>query len=259
MTHINKKSINDLDSDEEPDQRVLFKVMTYNIWSDTQYSQERLEAVIKIIKDIRPDAICLLDVTEPCHDKLVKALKMSYVIFQSFISTGDKSGIVQLFRRDTVTIPKGSEPYYFEGGINLIGTEVEIVNKLRINIIATQFDNRQDNENVRVNEFDLLKKIIKTFDNCIVVGDFNSQSPTEPVEKQINDSKLTDCWIKMGCPSLLRQTCPSTKLRSSRIYYINNESLDLGVLTHVGTANIPEINVLPSIHYGLLATFWYDN
>lgn len=246
----------------------LLKVLTYNIWDKQEYWQERTEHVVRLIKEQGPDVACLLDVSENCYNLLNDELDKFYILFQVFLLEGDNVGMVLMCKRETVAIPDGSQPYYYDfpnGHGRVLGAELEVLsNKEHVNVLCTKLDDHRDNDYIRSDQFSVVQQVIKKLKNCIVVGDFNIFKDTEDVHHKILESKLDDSWIKMGCPNRVKYTFDGkrnritqdrSQLRASRIYY-NGSHLHIKSLGFIGTTVISDtLRITPSCHYGVMATF----
>lgn len=264
-----KREVHDCDINLKQKNRHLLKVLSYNVWNTVEYWEERITQVLKLVKDNSPDVCCLLEVTKECHQYILDALEKLYIIFQVFIEEGDQSGMVLLCKRETVDLPLGSEPYYYDfkdRSGRVIGVELVVLsNSEKIHVLCTKLDDHPDNEHIRSEQFDVLDHIIKKIRNCIVVGDFNIfLSGEETVEHKILRSKLNDCWIKMGCPGRVKYTFDGIKnkltkdrsqMRASRIYYVGSR-LTIKSLSFIGTNHIStNLPIAPSCHYGIIGIF----
>lgn len=248
----------------------ILKVMTYNIWEESSYWQERTNAVIQIIKSQSPDVACLLDVTKQCYDVFSRVLESTYIVFQVFTEEEKPSGIVLLCRRDTLELPDGSQPYYYDYATNgrIIGVELKVLSSGDyINVLCTKLDDYRDNDNVRLEQFKIANHVINKdlkIKNYILMGDFNIFSDNEPVAGAISSTRMVDAWVKMGCPPKVKytfdgkknkSTTDRTRLRASRIYY-HGTRLNIKSMGFVGMGRISEDAPLPpSCHYGLVAWF----
>lgn len=263
-----KRELYDRDVDFTAKPKHLLKVMTYNIWDKQEYWQERVEHVVKLIKDNGPDVGCLLEVSENCFNYIQNELEKFYIIFQVFLLEGDSVGMVLLCKRDSVDLPDGSQPYYYDfasGSGRVIGVELELLsNGERFNVLCTKLDDHRDNDHIRSDQFAVVQQVIKKLRNCIVVGDFNIFRESEEIQSKIQASKLNDAWTKMGCPNRVKYTFDGkrnritndrTQLRASRIYY-SGSHLHIKSLSFIGTNTISDsLRITPSCHYGLLGTF----
>lgn len=268
MNKLTKRELEEPNIEIRTAPRHLIKILSYNVWAEESYWQERIHSVIKNIKDSTPDVACLLDVTQACFDRLMNALESTYILFQVFIEEGNECGMVILCRKETVELPAGTQPYYYDYNVGegrIIGLELNLrSNGEVINVLCTKLDDHRDNDNIRAEQFQIAHHVIKSLKNLILVGDFNVYSDEEDIEKKISQSKLQDIWITMGCPGKVKYTfdgkknsCTSDKsqLRATRIYYAGNH-LDVKSMGITGTSVISDdVPMPPSCHYGLQACF----
>jgi len=268
IPQIAKRELYDRELDFTAIPKHLIKVLTYNIWDKQEYWQERIEHVVRLIKEHGPDVGCLLDVSENCYNYLNTELEKSYIIFQVFLLEGDRIGMVLLCKRDTVNLPEGSQPYYYDftsGSGRVIGVELELLsNSERFHVLCTKLDDHRDNDHIRSDQFAVVQQVIKKLRNCIVVGDFNIFRDGEDCLQKIMASKLDDAWTKMGCPNRVKYTFDGkrnritqdrSQLRASRIYYMGSH-LHVKSLGLIGTSYISDsLKITPSCHYGLIGTF----
>lgn len=253
----------------------LLKVMNYNIWDKVEYWEERVQQVIRIIKDNAPDVCCLHEVSEPCYTYIRDALKSFYLVFQAFIDEGDKVGSVLLCKLDTVSLPEGSQPYYYDfpktsssyerGNGRVIGVELVLKsNGDRVNMLCTKLDDHPDNDHVRNEQFKVVQQVLKGLRNCILAGDFNIFHHDEDIVRELTSSKLMDAWVKLGCPNRVKYTfdgkrntitADRSQLRASRVYYTGNH-FQPKAFSLVGTSHISDsLPIAPSCHYGVIGTF----
>ncbi len=261
---------------EEPhvvtEARHLLKVMTYNIWNNRSYWQERTCSVIKILRELQPDVACLLDVNESQYGMLKEALEKYYTVFQGFIEEGNKAGAVFFCNKATVDIV--DQPYFYDYNFAygcVIGVEVLIKSTgNKVHVVATELDKTPDNDHIRADQVNMIQQVLKPLKHFILVGDFNIYNYREDGEKKLSQCKLIDAWSKIGCPPKIKYTydCKKnncfrfsdkvdrTQLRNSRIYYNDTHQIEIKGLSLIGLEHInPEIPIPPSCFYGLMATF----
>jgi endonuclease/exonuclease/phosphatase family metal-dependent hydrolase len=268
IPQIAKRELYDRELDFTAVPKHLIKVLTYNIWDRQEYWQERIEHVVRLIKEHGPDVTCLLDVSENCYNYINDQLEKTYIVFQVFLLEGERTGMVLLCKRDTVNLPEGTQPYYYDfncGIGRVIGVELKLLsNGERLHVLCTKLDDHRDNDHIRSDQFAVVQQVIKKLRNCIVVGDFNIFRDGEEVQHKIMSSKLNDAWTKMGCPNRVKYTFDGkrnhitqdqSQLRASRIYYMGSH-LHIKSLGLIGTNYISDrLKVRPSCHYGLIGTF----
>lgn len=265
---VAKRELYERDIDFTSKPKHLLKVLTYNIWDKPEYWQERVEHVIKLVREYGPDVCCLLDVSEPCYKCIEKELDRHYIVFQVFIAEGDPVGMVLLCKKETVDLPLDTQPYYYDftsGHGRVIGVELELLsNGERVHVLCTKLDDHRDNDHIRSDQFSVIQQVIKKLRNCILVGDFNIFRDGEEIQSKIQQSRLDDAWIKMGCPNHVKYTFDGkrnritqdrSQMRASRIYYMGSH-LHIKSMCLVGTSPISNsLRITPSCHYGLMSTF----
>jgi len=268
IPQISKRELYDRDVEFTVAPKHLIKILTYNIWDKQEYWQERIEHLVRLIKEHGPDVCCLQDVSESCYNYLNEQLDKFYIIFQVFLLEGNRVGMVLLCKRDTVNLPDGTQPYYYDfnsGSGRVIGVELELLsNGENLHVLCTKLDDHRDNDHIRSDQFAVVQQVIKKLRNCIVVGDFNIFHDGEEVQHKIMASKLDDAWIKMGCPNRVKYTFDGKRnritkdraqLRASRIYYMGSH-LRVKSLGFIGTNYISDsLKITPSCHYGLIGIF----
>ena len=250
----------------------LLKIMTYNVWNNKSYWQERIGSIIRILKDLKPDVACLLDVNEVQYSMLRDALDTIYTIFQGFIDENKKAGTVFFCNKKTVDII--DQPYFYDYNFTngcVIGVEILIKSSgNKVNVVATELDKVPANDHIRADQIKMIQQVLKPLKHFILVGDFNIYNYREEGETKLTQCKLVDSWSKLGCPSKIKYTydCKKnncfkftdkndrTQLRNSRIYYNDTKQIEIKGLSLIGLEHInPQIPIPPSCFYGLMGTF----
>lgn len=257
-----------------------FTVMTYNIWFDNAYIKERTLKIVNIIKHKSPDIVCLQELTEGTFDLIESQLGSIYQIFQAFKDEGNPYGTCIMCLRESVSIIEDDDnPYYYDYnsctqmGRRVVGCEIEFkkfktLKTPRVHILTTHLESLKDNTDQRASQFDIIKTVIKGYKNCILTGDFNVCNSNEPIEKKITESKLTDCWIEMGCPHKIKYTYNAKKNKNihgskylnrfDRILYCS-EAFSAKSMTLTGRDDVSaSIPIPPSDHYGLITEFEFN-
>ena len=248
-----------------------FTIMTYNVWFEEKYIQERTEKIIETIKLYEPDVICFQELTERSYEYLENKLTDIYYIFQIFMSEKNPYGCGIGCKRSSVEIIQ--QPYYYDYNNTkmsrrLIGCEVKIRGK-HFHILNTHLESLPMNDHLRSLQFNTIKQVITPLSNVILCGDFNIIRDDEQINSKIANSKLYDSWIQIGCPSRICYTYNHKKNsnikgkyqnRLDRIYYsVNDESdfnLEVKRMALTGLSKINnDIPIQPSDHFGLLAEF----
>ena len=263
-------SITPISGDIEEADRILsiVKFMNYNIACNNKRTRDstetdRIECIVKIIKEADGDVVALHNVDSSAFMILNSMLEQRYMIFQVFTDEKDLYGDVLLFHKDRISIPDGSQPYYydFKNG-RIIGTEIQTrpangIEPHRFHVLTTTLDSSIDGENIRSDQFDTVLRVTKTLQHFIILGEFNICDINEPIERQLFKSQLSDAWIKLGCPELLR-SCVG-HLRSTRVYYQLPGSIWLNSQIASGLDRIKDINITPSPYAALTTVFCEEN
>lgn len=246
--------------------------LSYNVWFNDAYARERTLKIISIIREQMPDLIGLQELTKDTFELVDSRLSPFYQIFQAFISEGNPYGTCIMCKRDTVRIVEGEDnPYYYdysntEMSRRIIGCEVEFTNFVapHFHVLTTHLESLPENDTFRNSQFEIVKKVIKPLKNCILLGDFGIWNSNEQLEQNINNSKLNDAWIKMGCPYKVKYSYNAKKnqnikgrdqFRFDRVLY-HSHLIKPKLLGLVGRNNVSNtVPLPPSNHFGLLVDF----
>lgn len=238
--------------------------MSWNVWggSDTDYLQERMEAVVTAVKREEADVLALLDVSESALSILTEGLVKAYLMFQVFKDNGESTGTVLLCNRTTVKIHDGTQPYYYDfpGGSNVIGAELNhLQTGLYFNVLATRLNDGPESDHLREGQADIINQVVRSFSNFFLIGDINTYSSKEAVESKLNH--LTDSYLDLQCPSRVRYTYDGVKnslitsklqLRNTRLLFKSKtRQLSCLSLSLVGQMPLSDIQTEPSMYYGL--------
>ena len=263
----NRYIVEELDSDPIIKRPDSISILTFNIWFDDRNLKERTSRIIDIISRHKPDLVCLQEVTSVSF-KLIKHKLHDYEIFQVFEELENPYGCCILTKIKTIEVV---DPYYYDYPDTnmhrrIVGCEVKIRDTNYVfHVLTTHLESGSPEKDIRNRQFDIINEVIKDLENVIIAGDFNICSNSEPVIQKIQKGNLSDCWVKMGCPSMLEYTyngvtnqniVGKTKSRLDRILYKTSISLDPCKMLLVGTGQTnTEIYKPPSDHYGLLSNF----
>lgn len=264
----------EVDVDQQPDETPcqtypIITVLTYNIWSNTEYIHERCDSIIKIIKEKQPDLIALHEVSDVAYEFFQKALDKIYLMFQVFIDEHNPSGTVLMCNYNTTQINDNTQPYYydFQGnqsgnlGGRVMGVEIyHSPSDFKFNFLATKLDDHVDSDHIRDQQMMLIQQVMKSMKHVILVGDFCSYDIQEDFEKRIRSMKLLDVWQRVGCPQVAKYTMnkknplANANQRWSRIYVNPTSKWQASNFTLVGTGKIDALGMPPSRHYGAMIT-----
>ena len=241
--------------------------LTYNVWCEDLYFEERMNYIVNIIKNSKPDVVGLVDANEACSDLISKSLGKYYSVFEVFTQNEDKSGCMLLCCKDTIELQKNTQPFYYDypKGSRVIGADVVLKENLfKFSVLVTRLNDNPDNDHIREAQCGVLQQVTKDIKNYVMLGDFNFYSIDENGLTKLTASK--DVWLEMNCPSRIKYTFdglsnPMIKkkitVRNSRIYYASSQ-LEPKLLSLVGVDDIESIGekrVKPSLYYGLEAVF----
>jgi len=238
----------------------VVKFMNYNIFCNTRNTKDtaeamRIEAIVRIIKEADPDVVALHNVDSNAFALVMGMLEHRYLIFQVFTDEKDMYGDVLLFHKERIELPDGSQPYYydFKNG-RIIGTEIRTKSAHQFHILTTSLDPGMDAENLRSDQFDTIQQVLKPLKNFILLADFPVADIHEPLERQITAVRMSDAWIKLGCPEQLR-TCTGVTNRCNRIYYRLPDTFWLNSLIASGLDRMKDTGAPPSPHAAITAVF----
>ena len=259
----------DFTLETSPVSKVSLKIITYNIGTglDESYQTERLLAVLKLVKTGDADVVCLHDVNVRQLKVLQEGLESTYLQFQVFVEEKNLSGTLLMLKYDTVDIPDGSQPYYYDftqGEGRIIGTEItHLQSGHRFHILTTRVEDGSDNDHVREAQYQIIDQVIKPLKNFILVGDFNIYRINEAMQQRLDSSRMTDFWYSMGCPSLVKHTTKHGRIRSARVYTcMTSKKINLipQAMCLLGVKNIGDtVPVPPANSYALLTIFKCEN
>jgi hypothetical protein len=246
----------------------LVKVMSYNVWYHSKYWQERMENIVRIIKRGGADVVSLIDVSKEAFRYITDALESFYLVFQVFVSEGKSSGIVMLFRRETIEVQEENPPYYYDlpHGATIIGTEV--VHKTsgnKFHVLTTKLDDNPENDHHRQSQCETIHQIIRKdkINTFILIGDMNFFNKGEIGEQKMIQMKIRDAWLTLSCPYKVKYTFDGKnnpiivrtkdRFRTARTYYRGR--FHARSLSIVGQAVISkDLPIPPSPYYGLEST-----
>jgi|SRR3989344_811536 len=251
----------------------MIRVMTWNVWSADHYVQERITHIIRYIRTMEPDIICLQEVTCATYNMIKSVLDTNYTSFQVFMENDISCGTCLLCKKSTINI--NSQPYYYdfektEHMCRVIGCEItHVPSNSCFHVLTTQLESGVNNDHIRADQFEIINKVVKPLKYAILAGDLNIVVPTEDTEDKINVSKFYDVWIDIGCPAKMRHTFSrknincndrdSRSARPDRILYTSRNFFQIRAVHMIGCDCISESVQLPaSTHYGLLADFTLD-
>jgi|694.fasta_scaffold07965_8 exonuclease III len=236
-------------------------LLSYTMYSNGSYINERMIKICNLIKRYKPDIIALHSLKIDKYQELYSRIINEYESTQVYKTENLEYSSVIFTKRDKIYIEKKSgNPYYFDlensyDNNKIIGLEITFNDK-KIHIITTHFDDKEENDNIRLEQFNILHNMLKVenIKRAIILGNFEIMNTYEVLESHImiNANELKDIWIEAGCPSYVRNTYED--MRHERIYIYNIKKYNIISLALFGVQNISEtIKVTPSNNYGLFA------
>ncbi len=258
-----KKNIKD---NHEENQSHYITILTYNVWCEEKYLQERTNRIIDLVKQYEPDVVCFQELTDESFKIINSKLDELYYIFQIFTSEKQPYGCGLACKRDTSKII--DQPYYYDFNNTrmnrrIIGCEVKI-GEHNFHVLTTHLESLPKNDHLRSLQFDTISKVMEPLNNIILCGDFNILTDTEDINQKIANSKLSDSWIEIGCPSKIAYTYNYKKNKNiqnkfqnrlDRIYYTTkNLNMKPKRMALIGISETG-VGIPPSDHFGLLVEF----
>ncbi|NQZ84125.1 MAG: endonuclease/exonuclease/phosphatase family protein [Nanoarchaeales archaeon] len=180
------------------------KILQWNIWY-----QEKVENIIKLIKQINPDIICLQELTDknPYNDKedvskiIAEQLNLNYNFAKSHTFENNEiqgNGIFSKFKiiknsNFFIVEPKGNQDYSNEGRVCAVST-IKLNDNKTIAIATTHssYNNKFIENKSKLNEINKLNDFFKTQkDNFIFTGDLNITPNSKSIK--LIEQTLTHC------------------------------------------------------------------
>lgn len=240
--------------------------ITFNVWFWERYLKERALFFFGILENLRPDFVCLQEVTAAFLELLKQHpfIQSHYIISDFHGNTVIPYGTMILSHYPLSSLRIHSLPS--NQGRRLLDAEI-ILEKppgeaptKKINIATIHLESC-DNEVMRKAQLDIIFPIISTFNNSFFMGDFNFPDCSD--EETHTPQQYKDLWkeINKGYSGGRGGEVVATtdRGRYDRLLYCS--SLFLGTsVSLIGTEDIKELStesemVYPSDHKGLYCTF----
>lgn len=247
------------------------KCLTFNVWMEPIYVQERMQEIIRIITESTPDVVCLQEVTPEIY-QIFKQQLSTYTFSKARLTQGyDVLTLVQrnyktkflrvnlpsiMGRNLEVTIfsskdKSGCQTDWLIGNFHLesgfFGQHpLAKVKYQQLNICFSIIEDQLEAKRVKND-----RKV-----RCLIMGDTNFGFRDYPKVHR----KWKDAWVidgKLAEYQFTNNGVTNTNLkhryknRMDRIY-LRTDLLRLDDFKLVGTKTIPGINIHPSDHYGIL-------
>lgn len=245
-----------------------FTVCTYNIWFDNHEINPRLVSLIKVIRKVSPDILCLQEVRLDVYKVLKEQLKKYKY---SYPETILKYGTVILSKYPIVKEVLYKYPCTFMNR-NLPVAHIQHPNHedIIITIANTHFESVFfDDSPIKIQQYNISKEILdglsEDYKNIILCCDNNIQDHEEDLF--FKDPNWIDSWKEKGSSeheytydsqtnphfAKVHETPPIIRSRIDRILHKSN---NITVLEYTVLKNliVPE----PSDHYGVLVKYQYS-
>uniref|UniRef100_A0A6C0EAS1 Endonuclease/exonuclease/phosphatase domain-containing protein n=1 Tax=viral metagenome TaxID=1070528 RepID=A0A6C0EAS1_9ZZZZ len=249
----------------------FFTVLSQNVWFDPEKRIDRTQSLINNIKEIKPDVICLQEVTESVLSYIKTNLKTYYIFPKELDRT---YGCVILSKYPI----KNTKVYELTTamGRNMLLTKIMVQIKKQVDdtilienkyiIISTcHYESEFGKNNVnKLKQFketeEILNKLKSTYKNFIHCADTNI---VKEEDKYYFQNDWTDVWEKMGCneennytyDSLTNDNLKNRKIklqtRIDRCIYQSDEFEPVEFRLIKGN---PEY-IQPSDHHGIYSKF----
>lgn len=243
----------------------FFSILTWNIWFDQRHFNDRINHIVKILKDFSPNVICLQEVIIESLNLILNDKKLSslydFYYDTSLITIPGKYGEITMVKKGYVcqfiSVPfKNSKMGRHINALNIEELNLDVINVHLESVFRKYFKPKQEQFNF------LADNVILPNRNIIMCGDMNMD---EYDDENWATNKIQECGlIDVGTKS--SAACPPTYDCDKNVNAYNYKSrldrmlckgTDLQVKSYklVGTTIIPEIGIHPSDHFGILCNF----
>lgn len=166
-------------------------LVTYNVWFGLRAFEERSGALLGILARTGADVIALQEVTTPLLERALREewVRASYVVSDATRETVRDYGVVILSRLPV----SGFVLHDLTSGMGrkLLVARVH-VNGRELAVATAHFESLRESEAYREKQFKETFKILKPFENAILMGDFNMCSTWK--ENARLDPAYVDLW-----------------------------------------------------------------
>jgi len=234
-------------------------IMTYNIWSNDIFSEERLTNLLTFIYYYNCDILCFQDVNIELFNKLIHniSLKYPYIIsspnIDKYMNNGlaifSKYNIVEFFSNKLIDTNR--DKYLLIAQIKK--------DDILYNIATFHLENEIEN-NLKIKQFNQILGALSQFNNCVLLGDTSMFTSEEELE--YNKQIWSDGWIIDGSDEKKRYTLDyknnifveNNRSRTDRVFY-KNKDFNLINFNLIGESYSPT----PSSHFGLVTSVSLNN
>jgi endonuclease/exonuclease/phosphatase family metal-dependent hydrolase len=252
--------------------RHTLTLLTYNVWFDAYRQDQRIAALLRLVRGSGPDIVGLQEIT-PRHLEMILAeewIRRDYWISDVSAETVVPHGVLLLSRMPIAHLALCELPS--EKDRKLLVGQLEI-NGQRIHAATVHLESAVTNTGLRLEQLDTVDTGLADAAHCVLMGDFNFD-PRQAEEQARITGRYRDLWTE------LRGDEPGytedTDLNRMRLIHKQREKRarvdrillrstrpgwDPVSIRRIGTRPVSpdEPDVFPSDHFGLVAELlWRD-
>jgi len=170
-----------------------FKIVSYNIWFGSHNFFNRRIAILELLKNKDADVVCLQEVTSHFYNTLMEDqfIRENYYLSDSHFNS-----------YNVVILSKFPMKFY------ILNLPSNMNRNLVIGELITQQSSKNstlvfssshleslENEDLRKTQLEKSFEVIKSFNNSLLVGDFNIDDTLQAAEMKNIDSQYQDNWL----------------------------------------------------------------
>ena len=247
-------------------------VVTFNVWFDQYYQQERCQALLRVIRDCNADIICLQEITFSFLKQLLQLewVQANYYVSDCTGNTIQPYGVLLLSRMPIALLRWHDLPSMMAR--RLLVAELKINNQIT-QIATAHLESTRLFGSVRKQQLELIFPALEKSKHAVLMGDFNFCSSNLAENANLNPD-YQDMWpvLKNGQPGYtedtdvnlmrLEKTGRHKQVRYDRILVRSSisgwqpKSIELLGTTPI-SANYPA--VFPSDHFGLVGRLVWNS
>ena len=169
------------------------KVLSYNVWFDQLFLQERMAAVGQIISDIDPDVIALQEVTaQILHHLLAQPWTHSYYVSDPNGRELERYGVMLMSKRPFVELGLRAFPGSRLGRKALLGRIM--VGSMPVVIGTFHLESYPQDAPERKSQLQMLKDLTSAAERVVLCGDTNFAYPDEA---KTLGTRFQDVWERL--------------------------------------------------------------
>lgn len=254
----------------------MIRVLSYNIWFDSYKRNERLQSLIKVVDEYKPDVLCFQEMTPEVYESMQKQLPEYQYIFPNRLKFSYGSVIMSKH-----IITQSYNEFYPETqmGRNLLAVNI-LMNNNNITVATSHFESQfnainttKTSQYIYANNilnklYDMLSPVIFCsdtnilkneekyfFKDCLWDDAYNKKIEQYTDENELNkfktDNEYTYDTVKNT--NLVNRNIKEIRSRIDRIVYKGSDILQLKDFAMI--KKISHNDDEPSDHFGILADF----